>query len=69
VCSRAVLKTAANRVPFSVLAQLGGLECNGLGKHRLGALSESGADLSGSIRSGLCRRHVDYKGLEFYHQH
>jgi hypothetical protein len=29
------LKTAANRVTFSVLAQLGGLECNGLQKRAL----------------------------------
>jgi hypothetical protein len=28
------LKTAANRVTFNVLAQLGGLECNGLGNRR-----------------------------------
>ncbi len=28
------MKTTANRVTFSVLAQLGGLECNGLGNRR-----------------------------------
>jgi hypothetical protein len=28
------LKTTANRVTFRVLAQLGGLECNGLGNRR-----------------------------------